>query len=528
MRWPLATLVFSIAGSSILAAAGAYGQGHADLISGSSVGLLRNDQRACQGYTLIAPMTAKDTYLIDMEGRVVRTWRSDWRPGLSAYLLESGNLLRSGAMPPGEQPFGGPGAGRRIQEFSWDGDLVWDFQFAVDGPLPHHDIAPLPNGNVLVVAWDRKTPDEAIAAGRRKELIGERPVLSDCILEIKPTGKHAGEIVWKWHVWDHLIQDHDQTKENYGDVSEHPELIDVNLTERMFGLFMVRQDENEGRPSSGGVDGPRPVPTAAPPAVPDLTADWTHINSVAYNPELDQIVVSVRAFSEIWVIDHGTTTAEAAGHTGGRRGKGGDLLYRWGNPRAYRSGGYAEQRLFKQHDAQWISAGLPGAGHLLVFNNGNNRPDGAYSTADEIVPPITAEGNYRATITGAFGPAEAAWSYAAPNKPDLFSIVISGAQRLANGNTLICSGISGTLLEVTPEKEEVWKYVNPVKGSFRSRHSAHADQRRVGRGGLPVVNNSVFRTRRYAPDFPGFHGRDLKPGKLLTERALELQGEAAN
>jgi hypothetical protein len=434
-------------------------------------------------------MTSTDTHLIDMEGRVVRTWRSDWQPALSAYLLESGNLLRSGAVPPGEQPFGGPGAGGRIQEFSWDGQLVWDFRLVLERQLPHHDIAPLPNGNVLVVAWDKKEADEVISAGRRRPWLGDRHLLSDCILEIKPTGKTTGEIVWQWHVWDHLIQDHDPTKANYGDVSAHPELIDVNLGEEM-------------RWTAG---------------VPDFTVDWTHINSIAYSPELDQIALSVRAFSEIWIIDHGTTTAEAAGHTGGRRGKGGDLLYRWGNPRAYRRGEQADQRLFKQHHAHWIPSGLPGAGHILLFNNGNNRPGGAYSTVDEIVTPVTADGQYSRTPGQAFEPRDAIWSYAAPNKRDLFSLVVSGAQRLANGNTLICSGASGTLLEVTPEKELVWKFVNPVKGSFLGFRPPRGGGARIGRGGLPAINNALFRAHRYAPGFPGLRGKDLRPGKLLAE-----------
>ena len=72
--------------------------------------------------------------------------------------------------------------------------------------------------------------------------------------------------------------------------------------------------------------------------------------------------MSVCAFSEFWIIDHGTTTAQAAGHTGGRRGRGGDLLYRWGNPRAYRAGTKADRKLFAQHNAHWIPKGLPGAG----------------------------------------------------------------------------------------------------------------------------------------------------------------------
>ena len=60
-----------------------------------TLGLLVNDPQACKGYTLIAPSSSNDTYLIDMEGRVVNSWKSDCNPGLSAYLLENGNLLRT-------------------------------------------------------------------------------------------------------------------------------------------------------------------------------------------------------------------------------------------------------------------------------------------------------------------------------------------------------------------------------------------------------------------------------------------------
>src|SRR5262249_52369420 len=109
-------------------------------------------------------------------------------------------------------------------------------------------------------------------------------------------------------------------------------------------------------------------------------ADWTHANPVSYNAKLDQVMVSPRGFSEFWIIDHSTSKAEAAGHKGGRHGKGGDLLYRWGNPEAYRAGTAADRRLFSQHDPHWIPEGLQGAGHVLVFNNGGGRPDGNYSS----------------------------------------------------------------------------------------------------------------------------------------------------
>ncbi len=183
-----------------------------------------------------------------------------------------------------------------------------------------------------------------------------------------------------------------------------------------------------------------------------------HVNSVDYNPKFDQIMISVHEFNEVWIIDHSTTTAEARSHAGGRCGKGGDLLYRWGNPRVYRSGSNADQRLFAQHRAHWIADGLPGAGHMLVFNNGNGRPDGAYSTVDEIVLPVNSQGLYEKEEYVAFGPERANWSYSAPDPSSFFSMMISGAHRLPNGNTFICSGNQAILFEVTPAGETVWRY----------------------------------------------------------------------
>jgi hypothetical protein len=174
-------------------------------------------------------------------------------------------------------------------------------------------------------------------------------------------------------------------------------------------------------------------------------------------------VVSSPSFNEIWILDHSTTKEEAKGHTGGRWGKGGDLLYRWGNPRTYRNGTRLEQRLFGQHNIQWIPKGLPGAGHLLVFNNGGSRKPEEYSSVDELVPPTDTDGHYIRPKRGPFGPDKPVWSYTAPNKKDFFSWFISGAQRLPNGNTLINAGAVGIVFEVTSEGETVWKFANPFK-----------------------------------------------------------------
>jgi hypothetical protein len=426
------------------------------------LGLHIYEPKAFQGYTLLAPLESSKTYLVDMQGKLVQTWESDCAPALFPMLLENGHLLRPGSVGGDSRVFGpGPGVGGRIQEFTWEGELVWDFRFYNAKQLPHHDMTRLPNGNLLLIVSDRKTAEEALAAGRRPEMTGDSHLIPDSLIEIRRTGKSTGEVVWEWHLWDHLIQDFDKAKANYGSVAEHSELVNLNYGE---------DDLKPNPPPKDDKDKPKPANNAVPnpPANQPrrINPDWTHFNGVAYNSDLDQVVVSVHAFSEIWIIDHSTTTAEAASHTGGRSGKGGDLLYRWGNPRAYRAGGKSDQKLFSQHNAHWIPKGLAGEGHMLVFNNGGGRDGGPYSSVDELVlPPVDSQGRYAQKLGTAYGPDQPVWSYTAPKKSDFYSSFISGAQRLPNGNTLICSGANGTVFEVTPEKEIVWKYVNPVRGS---------------------------------------------------------------
>lgn len=379
------------------------------------------------GYNLFAPVTSKVTYLTDMDNNVVWSWDSDYTPGLAAYLLEDGSLLRAGYV--GNEEFEIPGAGGIIQIIAPDGEVTWEYEYSSDEHLQHHDIEMLPNGNILLVAWEKEDSEAAAAAGRAPGNTTPEGVLTDSIIEVKPTGDGGGEVVWEWHAWDHLVQDTDESLENYGEVAEHPELIDVNYI---------------GAPGS--------------------RHEWTHFNSVTYNAELDQIMVSVRSFSEIWVIDHSTTTEEAAGHTGGASGKGGDLLYRWGNPSAYGRGDLGEEQLFVQHCARWIPEGYPGTGDIVVFNNGTGRPEGKYSTVTQFTPPVTTEGTYELTGEEPYGPTEPSWTWEADPPDSFYASVVSSAQRLPNGNTLIANGPAGLFLEVDADGNTVWEwaYESPV------------------------------------------------------------------
>ncbi len=484
----------------------------------AKLGVLIHDSRALPGYNLINP-GRKQTYLFDNDGRVVHTWTSEHSSGAAAYLLDNGHLFRPSEVANRKQGFQGPGVSGRFQEFDWDGNLVWEFEYHSEKRLPHHDAIKLPNGNVLAICWEWIDEKEAIAAGRRPESVKGSHLQPDCLVEIKPTGKKTGEIVWEWRSWDHLIQDRDKTKPSYGKISEHPERIDVNYMggeEAPVPKAPATKDGRDQKTTAAKGQSKEAQKKDQTPAV-RKNPDWMHVNAVAYNADLDQIALSSPSFCEIWIIDHGTTTEEARGHTGGRWGKGGDLLYRWGNPRAYRNGTKLDQRLFGQHNIQWIPKGLSGEGHLLVFNNGSGRKPEEYSSVDEFVPPTDKDGNYIRPLHGPFGPDKPLWSYSAPNKKDFYSWFISGAQRLPNGNTLINAGAVGIVFEVTPEGETVWKFANPFKPVRSAPPAARGSPRRQG--------NTLFRATRYALDHPAFAGRTLTPGKTLVEIEEEFDEE---
>jgi formylglycine-generating enzyme required for sulfatase activity/phosphatidylethanolamine-binding protein (PEBP) family uncharacterized protein len=445
---------------------------------GHTVGLFKNGPLASPGYTLFAPKHHTMIYLLDNEGRAVHSWKSQYEPGQSVYLLENGHLLHCCFTK--NRGFTSGGEGGRLEEFDWDGKLVWEFDYPSDTHLSHHDIKPLPNGNVLVLAVEKKSYEDCLAAGFNPRMMRDQQLFPEFFIEVQPTRPKGGKIVWEWHVWDHLIQRNDRAKANYGDVARHPELVDVNCNGRATPAF------------------------------------WNHGNSIAYNARLDQIMLSARGCNEIWVVDHATTTEEAAGHKGGKRGRGGDLLYRWGNPAAFGQGTRSDRQLFQQHDAQWIPDGYPGAGHILIFNNGLDR---GYSTIEEIVPPVDEQGNYLLASNGAYGPDRPVWQYKATNPGDFYSAEISGAHRLANGNTLICAGVKGTFFEVTPQGETVWQYVSPVvhNGILAQGELSGKDHR--GHNW-----NAVFKIHRYEPDYPGLAGKDLKPlGDI--EQPAELCGK---
>lgn len=478
------------------------------------------DRGPFAGFTLVAPLGSKRVHLIDMAGEEVHRWDTREKAGESNYLTSRGTLIRCAETPdhPTFQDTGGHGGG--IFEYGVHGEVLWEFRWDSEGGLQHHDVEELPNGNFLFVAWDRTTRDVALAAGRDPELLEGAEWWTGAIYEVKPTRPVGGEIVWSWHSRDHLVQNYDSSLAGYGDPASFPGRIDVNgdrdpkppskeekkkLDDQMRAAGYAGGDpdpddadadagidDGEADPEDESAKGtdeevdPEEAARAAEKKARKARtkdADWTHMNAVDYNADLDQIAISVRKFDEIWIIDHGVSREEA-------KGPAGDLLYRFGNAYAYGMGRWSERRFLGQHNVQWIPKGQIGAGNLIVFNNGARpRP---WSSVVEWWPPLREDGTYARLEGAPFGPSQYEWSYQAEDVESFYAPFISGVQRLPNGNTLLCSGPDGLLLEVTQEGETVWQWQNAMEPFNGDDTEPMEDWLRV----------ALFRATRYGVDSP--------------------------
>ena len=429
------------------------------------------DDRAFEGYTLVhdaafGGQNANRIYLTDMNGEMVHQWEpAPYQPeGAVAYFLENGLLLRTVSSHDwvhGEHyPVGAAGT---VQLLDWDSNIVWEYEMDVPGKhVFHHDVDYMPNGNILAIAYTGFSPEEVRAMGWDGVFPADAETIwLDKVVELQPNlDDGSTEIVWQWNSWDHLVQDQFPDRANYGDVESALGKIDINYLREGYVLFIGGQ--------------------------------MNHVNSVDYNAELDQIVLSSATYGELWFIDHSTTMAEAAGDSGGRYGRGGDLIYRWGNPLTTKSGTLDEATLYWQHDARWITEGLPGEGNLLVYNNGTNRSldgtfdpelgmdfENSYTDLLELRLPVRADGSYDSGREP-----ELVWSWNLDADENYFSPFMSGWDRLANGNTIFVNGHNKQIVEVTPTGERVLDYIVPENGR-------------------------KYRVYKYPGDYPGFAGRSF-------------------
>jgi len=450
------------------------------LFSQNTVGVLSFDgAQAFPGYNLLYPFNQGSVYLLDNCGRVVHSWpdTAGVVPGNTVYLNPDGSILKTKRdLVLSDDPIAiGGSQGEFLEIRDWDNNVTWSYKLNDSTARLHHDAVPMANGNVLAIAWERLTGPQAIALGRDTSLLKDGELWPDMILEIEPLANNGFNIVWEWHAKDHLIQDYDASAPDFGVVGDHPERIDLNY---------VGVDPGE--------------------------ADWLHFNGMDYNDELDLIAISVPEFNEIWIIDHSTTTAESASSSGGQAGKGGDLLFRWGNPLAYDAGDSTDIQLWYQHNVHWINDEIPTSNpnynKLMLFSN---RHPGDSSSVQIINPTFDAQTSTFGFSNGTFEPAAPDYIY---KSDEIYSNILSSGQLLANGNILIGVGRPGYSREITPTGGVVWEYENPiVQGNAATQ------------GDVPSLSsNMMFRMKRYSMGYAAFANRTLSPGSVL-----EINGDTA-
>lgn len=437
----------------------------------NTVGLLSYQPwKSYDGYNLVYPHNQPHVYLLDNCGEIVHRWddEQNFRPGNTAYITEEGNLIKT-KRPSDISQFEiwAGGGGQIVEMRDWDNNLIWSFDMNSDTQRPHHDIEVMPNGNILMIVWEQIGYDEVVSLGRDTSLLANGEMWPDMIIEYSP---EVDSIVWQWRAWDHLIQDVDPNLPNYGVIADNPGRININY------------DQNVGK------------------------ADWMHCNAIDFDPMNNHIILSVPTFHEFWIIDHSTSTEQAASSQGGFGGKGGDLLYRWGNPAAYNQGTSEDQQLFYQHDVHYMIDYLdpwhPHYGKIGLFNN---RIGDDFSAVSIITPAFDMYLNEFELQDGKYLPATTDVNVTHPNPQAIYSTGLSSFQVLNNDNFLISSGRWGYTAEITPENEVVWEYKTPTNGPMIA---SQGDT-------LGLNNNLTFRFKRLPLDYVAFDGKDLTPQGYL-------------
>ncbi|WP_405379057.1 aryl-sulfate sulfotransferase [Nonlabens sp. Asnod3-A02] len=396
-------------------------------------------------YVFISPFRENTSFLIDRLGNILHRWTSS-ESVFMAYLREDGSAVRAinTGVDNGINLGGNTGA---IEIIDKENNQIWKWTLDTPTDVLHHDIALLPNGNILASVWTVKDRIEAIENGRDPSTIIDDKLVIDRIIEIQPIGTNQANIVWEWSVWDHLVQDFDASKLNFGNAS-NAQLFDINQ-------------------STEGIN-------------------FTHGNGLDYIPSLDQIILNSRVLNEFIIIDHNTSTTQAATSTGGRYNRGGDILYRWGNPASYNSGTINDQQLHDQHDATFVGNNNFSRGTFLVFDN---QDSSTFSTIKEININVTADGFYDNIPTSGNNPTAPIWTY---SSPEILSPRTSGAQRLDSGNTLITSTSSNVIREVNYNNEVVWEMDASIEVN-----------------GELEINSSGFKSRSYSKIYDGVIALDI-------------------
>ena len=419
------------------------------------------------GFNLIYPHNQSDAFLLDMCGNVVHKWEhaDSLRPANVLYILENSDVIttyRPASFD--DDAIWAGGGGATVERRTWDNEPVWSFTRNNAEYRLHHDIQPMENGNVLVTAWEQRDSLECIEAGRDPEKLTSAGMWSEVVWVIAPDEFGNANIIWEWAVWDHLIQDFDSLKSNYGVIADNIDKIDIN-----FGSEL------------------------------NAAADWLHINAIDFDEYSQHIMLSVPTFNEIWVVDYGNTTP-------------GELKWRWGNPMAYDRGDSTDTKLGFQHHTHWLDIGLSinndDYGKIGVFNNRVQGDTSEYSSVHTLLLIYDDYDNQYLidNTTGTYLPSDFDWTFESPNPNTIYSNIVSSFQRLENGNSLICSGRTGDSREYTQAGELVWHYKTPF---LNQEGTAYPQSQGTL---LEQMQNLTFRVSRYPSDYAAFEDIDFVIG----------------
>ena len=407
--------------------------------------------RTWNGFTVLSPLGTQAVLVIDMNGTVVKRWDGfNNSAGGPARVLPGGVVIAASGARPGHQE------SLELVQRDFDGTVMWRFARSEEietrdgaktwSARQHHDwqrdSQPAgyysPESTPVV---DSGTTLLLTHSDRKQPKVADRLLEDDRLIEVSWDGK----ITWEWMASDHV--------DEFGFAADARQVI--------------RNTTGRGGAQTG--------------------FDWLHINSATYlgpNKWFDagdtrfapnHVIISSREASLLAIV-----------------GRDGSIVWRLGPDFSASRELRAIRQIIGQHHAHLIPKGLPGAGNLLVFDNGGSSGYGFAS-------PIAPEGR------GAFARAtsrvleinpvtlELVWSY---TNPRFFSTNISGAQRLPNGNTLITAGAGGRMFEVTPKSEIVWEYMFPL---FTGANASNAVYRayRVPYGWIPQL--AVPTERRVTP-----------------------------
>ncbi|KAK3284587.1 hypothetical protein CYMTET_7775 [Cymbomonas tetramitiformis] len=354
----------------------------------STTCLQPNEPKLEPGYVLTPGGPGKHyTDLIDVHGMVRHRWVYPDHPmEKAAVLTPHGTLFMHRHYRPMDIPKEWAGSADKPQqdkpqfieardaaglltELSWDSKVVRECSYITDSHILHHDAIVMPNGNYLSLALKRMSLSEfAHTVGMSSESeanngirynnstenvlnnmltyynrssLKQQPgcMFVDGVVELKAVpGQKQCKVVWEWWSTDHVVQEFDKSLANFGSVKDSPQRLHIYYYDELNG------------------------------------AQTLHLNSVDYNPVLDQILVNSMLTAEMFILDHSTTSEEAASHSGGKYGKGGDLLFRWGNDEGFKHF-ETGRKIFHAHGAKYVphGQGLPGEGNIMFFDNGHSR-----------------------------------------------------------------------------------------------------------------------------------------------------------